>query len=73
MNGKVLEDSQRGISLNVIDRHIGYVRQQEPLFPHLNISDNLNYGWLRYLKRNNNERDSYKNSQNFNGRSYFFR
>ena len=43
--GRVLLDSERGVNLRPEARECGYVFQDARLFPHLNVRDNLLYGW----------------------------
>jgi molybdate transport system ATP-binding protein len=45
LDGETLFDSQRGIDIPLHQRRIGVVFQDSRLFPHLNIRDNLNYGF----------------------------
>jgi molybdate transport system ATP-binding protein len=45
--GRILYDSERGLSLPVRERRIGYVFQEARLFPHLSVHGNLLYGWRR--------------------------
>jgi molybdate transport system ATP-binding protein len=45
MNGKTVFDSQKGINLPSYKRHIGYVFQDNQLFPHLTVKKNLLYGY----------------------------
>lgn len=45
LDGKTLFNSQRGIDIPLHQRRIGVVFQDSRLFPHLNIRDNLNYGF----------------------------
>ena len=42
--GRVLVDSEQGISLGAIERKIGYVFQDLALFPHLTVEANVGYG-----------------------------
>jgi molybdate transport system ATP-binding protein len=44
VSGRVLLDSDQGVSLPVQSRHIGYVFQDLALFPHLNVEANVAYG-----------------------------
>ncbi len=48
VNGRILFDSQKDINIPSWQRHIGYVFQDQRLFPHLNVRHNLLYG----VKRN---------------------
>jgi molybdate transport system ATP-binding protein len=43
----VFFDSQRGVDLPVHRRELGVVFQDARLFPHLDVRDNLLYGWRR--------------------------
>ncbi|HEY6870883.1 MAG TPA: ATP-binding cassette domain-containing protein [Novosphingobium sp.] len=45
VDGEVLFDSATGIDLAVPARRAGYVFQDDRLFPHLRVQDNLLYGW----------------------------
>jgi molybdate transport system ATP-binding protein len=45
--GEVLFDREAGIDLPPNDRHAGYLFQDNRLFPHLTVSDNLAYGEWR--------------------------
>lgn len=45
INGKVWQESAR--SLAVHQRALGYVFQEASLFAHLNVQDNLRFGWRR--------------------------
>ena len=47
INGRILEDSQTKTSVSPQHRKIGYVFQQPRLFPHLNVEQNLVFGWRR--------------------------
>lgn len=53
-NGRVLFDSAQGINVPVQKRRIGYLFQHLALFPHLTISENIQYG-IKDLPRS--ERD----------------
>ncbi len=44
VDGRVLFSSSAGINLPARDRHIGYVPQDSLLFPHLDVSGNIDYG-----------------------------
>jgi molybdate transport system ATP-binding protein len=44
LDGTVLSDAARGVFLAADRRHIGYVPQDDALFPHLNVRQNLCYG-----------------------------
>lgn len=46
LDGDYLFDSKRQIDVPMHKRRIGVVFQDSRLFPHLNIRDNLNYGFL---------------------------
>jgi len=50
LNGRVLFDSARGISVSPGERKVGFVFQNYALFPHLNVLDNIAYG-IRNLPR----------------------
>ncbi len=45
LDGECLFDSKRAINLPIHRRRIGVVFQDSRLFPHLNVRDNLNYGF----------------------------
>jgi molybdate transport system ATP-binding protein len=45
VNGEVLFDSERGLDLKPEARACGYVFQDERLFPHRRVRDNLLFGW----------------------------
>ncbi|TNC79527.1 MAG: molybdenum ABC transporter ATP-binding protein [Oleiphilus sp.] len=45
VRGKVLQDQQRRKAPH--RRNIGYVSQEDSLFPHLNVLKNIEYGWKR--------------------------
>ncbi len=45
VDGRVLFESETGIDLPPEARACGYVFQDNRLFPHLNVSKNLHYGW----------------------------
>jgi len=51
INGKVWQDSDRGVFLPTHKRPLGYVFQEANLFPHLTVSENLQYG-LKRIKSN---------------------
>jgi molybdate transport system ATP-binding protein len=44
INGKILFSSTRGINLSPQQRFIGYVPQEEALFPHLSVRQNVLFG-----------------------------
>jgi molybdate transport system ATP-binding protein len=44
VDGRVLVDTERGIHVPTHRRRIGYVFQENRLFPHLTVRQNLNYG-----------------------------
>ncbi|MEN8177581.1 MAG: molybdenum ABC transporter ATP-binding protein [Pseudomonadota bacterium] len=47
VNGESWFDSTLGINIAAHRRGVGYVFQETALFPHLNVNDNLLYGWRR--------------------------
>ena len=49
LDGELLTDIRRGVSVPVERRHIGYVFQDARLFPHLSVLGNLRYGERRNL------------------------
>ncbi|WP_024299825.1 molybdenum ABC transporter ATP-binding protein [Methylomicrobium lacus] len=50
INGKVWQDSERGLFLPTHQRALGYVFQQANLFPHLNVYKNVCFGLKRIGK-----------------------
>ena len=46
----VWQDTQQGIDLPTWQRPLGYVFQESSLLPHLNVTDNLNFGLKRAVK-----------------------
>lgn len=50
INGKVWQDSERGVFLPTHKRPLGYVFQEANLFPHLTVSENLRFGRKRIGK-----------------------
>ena len=50
INGKVWQDSERGLFLPAHQRALGYVFQQANLFPHLNVFQNVCFGLKRLGK-----------------------
>jgi len=44
LDGETLDDGASGLHVPPHRRHIGYVFQDARLFPHLNVSQNLDYG-----------------------------
>jgi molybdate transport system ATP-binding protein len=51
VNGKIWQDSERGLFLPAHRRTIGYVFQQANLFPHLKVYGNLCFGLKRIGKK----------------------
>lgn len=47
VDGVVLEDSRANVYVRSENRRIGYVFQEARLFPHLDVTGNLNYGFRR--------------------------
>tara|TARA_R110001583_G_scaffold188860_3_gene351366 strand:+ start:54671 stop:55747 length:1077 start_codon:yes stop_codon:yes gene_type:complete len=47
IGGTVWQDSQKGIFVPPHQREIGYVFQEASLFAHLNVRENLNFGYRR--------------------------
>ncbi|MGZ8225810.1 MAG: molybdenum ABC transporter ATP-binding protein [Methylococcaceae bacterium] len=50
INGKIWQDSERGIFLPTHQRPLGYVFQEANLFPHLTVAGNLQFGLKRIGK-----------------------
>jgi molybdate transport system permease protein len=50
LEGRILLDSRRGISLPPQKRHIGFLLQDYALFPHMTVAENIAFG-LRKLPR----------------------
>ena len=50
----VWQDTQQGIDLPTWQRPLGYVFQESSLLPHLNVTDNLNFGLKRAVKSSGN-------------------
>jgi molybdate transport system ATP-binding protein len=48
LNGRVLNDVEKGICLAPEKRRIGYVFQDARLFPHYKVRGNLQYGMAKY-------------------------
>lgn len=51
IDGRVVLDSACGIFVPPHKRRVGYVFQDARLFPHLNVCDNLKFGWRRAGRR----------------------
>src|ERR1700743_2325671 len=51
LDGVVLQDTQTRVSVPTEERRIGYVFQDDRLFPHLNVLANLRYGLQRATRR----------------------
>ena len=47
LDGRWLDDSQRGVHLRVEERALGWVPQAPTLFPHLSVEGNLTFGLQR--------------------------
>lgn len=47
LRDRVLFDSSRRVNASIEERHIGFVFQDYMLFPHLNVEENLKYGFHR--------------------------
>ena len=56
VNGRVLFSSTRGINLSPQQRFIGYVPQEEALFPHLSVRQNVLFGSNRVSRITKKER-----------------
>ena len=50
LNGRVLFDSEKHISVKVQDRHVGYFFQDYALFPTMNVKSNILMGMKRFSK-----------------------
>ena len=50
IGANIWQDSQRGLYLPTWQRSLGYVFQESSLLPHLNVTENLNFGLKRALK-----------------------
>ena len=50
VGNKVWQDESRGIFVPANQREIGYVFQEASLFPHLNVQQNLEFGFNRLVK-----------------------
>ena len=50
IGSQVWQDTQQGIDLPTWQRPLGYVFQESSLLPHLNVTDNLNFGLKRAAK-----------------------
>ena len=47
LNNRVFDNSQQNIRLSTQQRRVGYVFQDNRLFPHLRVQQNLDYGYKR--------------------------
>ena len=54
IGSQVWQDTQQGIDLPTWQRPLGYVFQESSLLPHLNVTDNLNFGLKRAEKSSGN-------------------
>lgn len=52
INGEYLFDAERNVNIPLHQRRIGTVFQDSRLFPHLNVRDNLNYGFNLLPQKN---------------------
>jgi molybdate transport system ATP-binding protein len=50
INGRVVLDTKAGVFVPARARRAGYVFQDARLFPHMNVADNLRFGWRRAPK-----------------------
>lgn len=50
INGKIWQDSEHGVFVPTCKRPLGYVFQEASLFPHLTVSENLQFGRKRLGK-----------------------
>ena len=50
LNNLIWQDDSQGIFVPLTQRSVGYVFQEPRLFPHLNVRENLQYGWRRTLE-----------------------
>jgi molybdate transport system ATP-binding protein len=51
INGRVVLDTDLGVSAPIRERRVGYVFQDFRLFPHMNVENNLLFGWRRAARR----------------------
>ncbi|MGQ7096181.1 ATP-binding cassette domain-containing protein, partial [Escherichia coli] len=49
LNGRVLNDAEKGICLTPEKRRVGYVFQDARLFPHYKVRGNLRYGMAKSM------------------------
>ena len=49
LNGRVLNDAEKGICLTPEKRRVGYVFQDARLFPHYKVRGNLRYGMSKSM------------------------
>ena len=47
IGGRVVLDTKAGVFVPARERRAGYVFQDSRLFPHMNVEDNLRFGWRR--------------------------
>lgn len=59
LNGRVVFDSKKGISLLPRERRIGYIFQNYALFPHMTVRKNIAFGICGISKNEMNERINY--------------
>jgi molybdate transport system ATP-binding protein len=50
IDGRVVLDTKAGVFVPARERHTGYVFQDARLFPHMNVENNLRFGWRRAQK-----------------------
>jgi molybdate transport system ATP-binding protein len=51
VGGRTVFDSQRGLSVKLPDRRVGYLPQNYSLFPHLNVTQNVAFGLFNWEKK----------------------
>src|SRR6185437_12979204 len=56
LHGRVLFDSARGINVPARDRRVGLLFQNDALFPHLTVEENIGFGLRRLTEPERNLR-----------------
>ena len=51
VEGRVVLDTKAGVFVPAVFRRVGYVFQDARLFPHMNVAENLRFGWRRAQHR----------------------